>query len=271
MTDPAPPQVSKSIRPLLTRLLIGLLLGLLGLALFLALDPRILGAVLRAAPIPGSVPIPTPGPTPPVPVILASPGPVPPGFMAYTGAFDGGRISCGFLLDLDGSHRVGVTAAHASPHLSPGEPAEFLDPTGARAAVLTGQIAFGQTFIGDQFTLDYALWSVDPAVDPVRFFYPDPRPVAQPGEPVYLYAPLADADGSPIRWAGVVVSAAPNAIWVQLEDSFSPAGYSGCPVVSQVTGRLIGMAVAGADQPPVVIGLHPVASLVEKAWGELPR
>lgn len=50
-----------------------------------------------------------------------------------------------------------------------------------------------------------------------------------------------------------------------LEDSFNPAGYSGCPVVSQHTGRLVGMAVAGEDQHPVVMGLHPVGSLVEKA------
>ena len=271
MTVPVPSRAPRPIRQHLTRLLIGLLLGTLGLALFLALDPSALAAVVRSAPIPGSGPIPTPGPTPPMPVIMASPGPLPTGFMAYTGAFDGGSISCGFLLDLDGSHRVGVTAAHASPRLSLGEPAEFLDPSGARVAVLTGQLAFGQTFIGDQFTLDYALWSVDPAVDPGRFLHPDPRLLAQPGEPVYLYAPVSDGAGGPLRRAGVVVSAAPNAIWVQLEDSFSPAGYSGCPVVSRVTGRLIGMAVAGANQPPVVIGLHPVASLVEKAREELPR
>jgi hypothetical protein len=31
------------------------------------------------------------------------------------------------------------------------------------------------------------------------------------------------------------------------------------------TGRLIGMAVAGANQHPVVMGLHPAGSLVEKA------
>jgi hypothetical protein len=40
-------------------------------------------------------------------------------------------------------------------------------------------------------------------------------------------------------------------------------------VVSQFTGRVIGMAVSGANQPPVIMGLHPVASLVEKAQAAL--
>ena len=61
----------------------------------------------------------------------------------------------------------------------------------------------------------------------------------------------------------------PEATWVQLEGSFEPAGYSGCPVVSQYTGRLIGMSVAGANRHPVLIGLHPVGSLVEKARAAL--
>ena len=274
MTPPA--SASRAIRPFLARLLIGLLLGILGLALYFSLNPAKLAAVLRAAPIPGSVAIPTPGPAPPMPLVSASPGPLPTGFQAYTGAFPGGTISCGFLLDLGGGRRVGVTAAHASPRLSPGVPAEFLDPYGARVAVLPGQIAFGQTFIGDQFTLDYVLWSVDPAVDPDRFLSPDPRPSAQIGEPVYLYGTGVDGAGDPLRWPGVVVDIVPNAIWVQLADSFSPNGYSGCPVVSRATGRLLGMAVAGADLPletggaAVVIGLHPAASLVAKAQAALP-
>jgi hypothetical protein len=257
--------VPSSFRPWLARLLITLLLGFLGLTLYLALNPPALAAFLRAAPIPGSVDIPTPGPTPPLPIINISPGPIPAGYQAYTGAYKGGRISCGFLLDLGSGLHVGVTAAHASPRLASGEAAAFYDPDGALVAHLTGQLAFGQTFIGDHFDTDYALWAVDAAVDPARFLGPDPRPLTQPGEPVYLYAPSSDGAGGPLRWPGVVVSVAPYAIWVQLEGSFSPTGYSGCPVVSRVTGKSIGMAVAGADYPPVVIGLHPVASLVEKA------
>ena len=269
MTTPAP----RALRPVLARLLIGLLVVVLGLALYFSLNPSALADLLRASPIPGSVSIPTPGPTPPLPVISASPGPLPGGYPAYTGAFAGGTISCGFLLDLGSGYRVGVTAAHSSP---PGGSAEFYAPGGARAAVLPRQIARGQTFIGNQLSMDYVLWAVDSAADYARFLSPDPRPLAQPGEPVYLYAPAVDDAGGPLRWPGVVVSAEPHAVWVQLEDSFSPAGYSGCPVVSRVTGRLLGMALAGADLPfeaggsAVVIGLHPVASLVEKTRAVLP-
>jgi hypothetical protein len=70
---------------------------------------------------------------------------------------------------------------------------------------------------------------------------------------------------------GVVVSASAEATWIQLEDSFDPAGYSGCPVISRHTGRLVGMAVAGADQHPVMMGLHPAGSLVEKATAALRK
>lgn len=254
-------------RLLLTRLLIGLLVVVLGLALYFSLNPSALAALLRAAPIPGSVPIPTSGPTPPLPVIGASPGPLPGGYLAYTGAFAGGTISCGFLLDLGDGRRVGVTAAHSSP---PGGPAEFYAPDGARVAVLPRQIARGQTFVGNQLSMDYVLWAVDSAADSARFLSPDPRSLAQPGEPVYLYAPAGDGAGGSLRRPGVVVTAEAQAVWVQLDDSFSPAGYSGCPVVSRVTGKLLGMALAGADYPPVVIGLHPVASLVEKAQAAAP-
>ena len=171
---------------------------------------------------------------------------------------------------------MGVTAAHASPRLAPGVPAEFLDPTGARAAVLPGQIAFGQTFIGDQFTLDYVLWSVDPAVDPARFLQPRSAPTwPNPANRSTSTGPALTAPAAPCAGRGSWSAPNVNSIWVQLEDSFSPNGYSGCPVVSRVTGRLIGMAVAGADLPlatggaAVVIGLHPAASLVEKAQAAL--
>jgi hypothetical protein len=67
----------------------------------------------------------------------------------------------------------------------------------------------------------------------------------------------------------VVLSSTSEKTWIQLDDSFEPGGYSGCPVVSQFTGRVIGMAVSGADRSPVIMGLHPVGSLVEKAQAAL--
>jgi hypothetical protein len=94
---------------------------------------------------------------------------------------------------------------------------------------------------------------------------PDERGQAQPGERVLV---LSQAPGAP-RWPGVVIRSDAGAAWIQLDDAFDPRGLSGCPVVSQYTGRFIGMAVAGANRPPVVMGLHPAGSLVEKARAAL--
>ena len=57
----------------------------------------------------------------------------------------------------------------------------------------------------------------------------------------------------------------PDATWIQLDEAINPNGFSGCPVVSQHTGQVIGMAVAGSTNPPTRMGLHPIGSLVEKA------
>jgi len=61
------------------------------------------------------------------------------------------------------------------------------------------------------------------------------------------------------------MSASPEAIWIQMDESFDSRGLSDCPVISQYTGRLIGMVVAGVNKSPTALGLHPVSSLVEKA------
>jgi hypothetical protein len=135
---------------------------------------------------------------------------------------------------------------------------------------LTGQAAHGQTFVRDQFVMDYVIWTVVKSPDLEWFsLRPDSRGQGQPGERVIVYSPEEDGADGPKTYAGVVVGVQPTATWVQMDDSFSPRGFSGCPVISQVTGRVIGMAVAGKDLLPVMIGLHPVGSLVDKAAAAL--
>jgi len=229
------------------------------LGLFLLLDPGALQDFILSQPLPGVVRFPDPGATPPPPTIQAATGQVPAGELAFRGAYAGGEISCVFLLDLAGGVWVGVSAAHATPALPPGVPAALLDANGATAAALSGLVGRGRPFVQEQFTLDYALWAVDPGADPHLFLQPDERGTAQPGERVWLL------EQSGQRRAGVVLSTADTSIWIQMDDSFDPRGLSGCPVVSQHTGRVVGMAVAGMDRPPVIIGLHPVGSLIEKA------
>ena len=51
-----------------------------------------------------------------------------------------------------------------------------------------------------------------------------------------------------------------------MDDSFEPSGLSGSPFISQHTGKVIGMAIATTTRGgKVLLGLHPIGSLVEKA------
>jgi hypothetical protein len=245
--------------------LIVLLAALAFIGLYLLLNPGAAQDVILSLPLPQIVRYPALGPTPLPPAIPAPPGTLPQGELAFTGAYPGGTFSCGFLLDLGDGLRAGVSAAHATAALPVGVPATLRFSDGKTAAVLTGQIGRGSPFIQEQFNLDYALWSVDPTADAHLFLLPDARGQGQPGERVLV---LSQAPGAP-RWPGVIIQSKAGATWIELDDSFDPRGLSGCPVVSQYTGRVVGMAVAGANRPPVVMGLHPVGSLVEKARAAL--
>jgi hypothetical protein len=245
------------------RLLIVLLIAVLGLVLILAFNPGALRAIVAL--VPGIVEMPVFGSRSPVPVINVPQGHLPGGFRAFTGWFSGISISCGFLMELEDGRVVGVTAAHATAPLPRGIPAEFYAPDGVLMASLKGQIGRGQTFRQDHLSFDYVLWAVAENTDPMLFLKADLRYQGQPGEGVVVIGWPSDGAGGSIHWPGVVMKVTPEATWIQLEGSFEPAGYSGCPVVSQYTGRLIGMAVVGANRPPVIMGLHPVGSLLEKA------
>jgi hypothetical protein len=255
--------------PAFIRVLIGTLLIVLVAGVYLLLNPAALRSLILTLPGLGEAPL--AGEVAPPPVILVPPGPLPGGYRAFGGIYNGGTFSCGFLLDLEDGRRVAVNAAHSIPRLSPQTPAELWTPDGKRAALLKGQIAYGQIFSQNRFSMDYVLWTVAADTASDYFLKPDPRQQVEPGERVWVYS-LSDngASGSKL-WPGAVMSAAPDAIWIQLEDSFNPAGLSGCPVISQHTGRVLGMAVSGANQPPVVMGLHPIASLLEKAHAALPK
>ncbi len=251
----------------LVRVTIGLLAVLLAAALYLALNRDALAAIVVN--IPGHVAIPNLGPVPPEPQIDAPVGDPPGGYLALSGEFDGISFSCGFLLQLEDGQRVGISTAHAVPALPPGTTAVFLDPEGGLVAHLNSQIGRGRTFRQDHFTTDYALWSVASNTPAERLLKPDPRGQAQPGERILLYGRSSDGSSDSKSWPGVVMKVTNDATWLLMDDFFSPYGFSGCPVVSQHTGRVIGMAVAGSRKAPTRMGLHPIGSLVEKAKAAL--
>jgi hypothetical protein len=249
------------------RLVIALLAALLALLLLLALDPGALALALTL--LPGHVAIPSLGPLPPEPRIDAPRGELPGGYVAFTGVVAGMPTACNFLLELDDGQRLGVGTAHAVKVMPADASVVFRVADGAAAARMGRRIAFGEEFLGEQLDMDYALWLVRSVADGIPLLRPDPRGQAQPGERVVLYGRAVDAAGESLRRAGTVMSVQMGVTWVQMEEGFDPSGYSGCPVVSAYTGQVVGMAAAGSRTAPVILGLHPVGSLVEKAQAAL--
>lgn len=266
----------RTIRPrklwkALIRFTIALLLVILGLVLLVVRFPGLIEAVLVRVPLPGVANIPAPGPLPPAAVIESPRGDLPDGILAYWGTSPVGQVGCSSLLQLADGQIVGIGAAHATPALLPGMSADFTTPDKAVAAHLSGQAGRGHLFIARHLIQDYVIWHVEAVLPGGHALQADDRGAAQPGETVVLLSPAADATGNSKQWTGVVFEAGPEATWVRMEDAFDPHGYSGCPVASLYTGRLVGMAVAGQNLHPTVIGLHPVGSLVEKAAQAVSR
>jgi hypothetical protein len=255
----------------LWRALSVVLAALLLLALFFRLYPPALRRVVLLFPLPGVVDFPPPGPTPPAPLIDAPTGQPPGGYVAFSAVSGDLDYACGFLVELEGGQRVGFSAAHAGPALPAGVGGQFLSPGGELMVTLMGQIGRGHTFYHTHLSQDYVVWAVADGMIDGRVLQPDSRGQAQPGERVLVYGRFENGQGGSRGWPAVVTGSSAEATWIQLEDSFFPGGFSGCPVVSRHTGRVVGMAVAGADRPPVVMGLHPIASLVEKAEAALKK
>jgi hypothetical protein len=118
---------------------------------------------------------------------------------------------------------------------------------------------------GEDMTVDYVLLKAPPTavIDPALILEPDPRGLPQPGERVSMYTVLND---EPRVFEGAVLSADPSAVWVVMDGVFDPSGLSGSPFLSQHTGKVIGMAIATTRRGgKVLLGLHPIGSLVEKA------
>jgi hypothetical protein len=263
---------ARRLRAAAVRVLAVLLAAVLALLLFVTLAPGALRRMVLPW-IPGAAEIPAFASIPPAPQISAPRGELPEGYAALSGRLEPGGIGlgCGFLLALEDGRRAGVLTAHAAPPKLPGLRARFYAPNGAAVGDLTRWEVRGQTFLRQRFSLDYSLWSVDPALPAEKFLEPDPRGGGQPGEAVTLYSPGDNGAGGSQRWAGRVMRVdGDEAIWIQLDEAFDPRGSSGCPVLSQHTGKVLGMVVAGTHTAPVVLGLHPIASLVEKIEASIP-
>jgi hypothetical protein len=211
---------------------------------------------------------------PAAPVITAprSPLPKPPGGLVEWTQYDSGGyhpVGRGFLFHLPDGQAVGVTTAHSlsfevqpplrNVALALGEQTGLV----VQFDTLRGQP--GEARTGEDMSVDYVLLNVPPkaGIDPTLILDPDPRGLPQEGERVVLYSTMNDRAR---RFDGAVLSVDPTAVWVVMDEAFEPSGLSGSPFISQHTGKVIGMAIATTRRGgKVLLGLHPIGSLVEKA------
>ncbi len=262
----------------LVRALIVLLALLIAGLLWLAYN---LQTVILLLPIAGIAVEPTRGPIPPPPAITAPRGELPTGHAGLSEwAQDAGGamhpVGCGFLLRLDGGEVIGVATAHSTADVN-GDTRQSLEriafhlPQGSDTLIEfdTFYGPPGQTFTGYRFSQDYKLLKVTQPITGSFVLTPDPRGMPQPGERVMLFSGLGDgvsaSGGNPRTLAGTVTTIGPDAIWVRMDEAFDPAGMSGSPLLSQHTGQVVGMAVSATYDTPVMIGFHPIGSIVEKA------
>lgn len=272
-TDDRVPRVSARQR--LTRVLILFLLLLIGLLLWLSYNPPILQTLLIAS---GYASVePTRGPTPLPPTITAPRGDLPAGHAGLQewAQDTGGAIhpvGCGFLLRLENGEVIGVATAHSTADLS-GYTRRSLERIalhlpGQREALIEFDTFYGppgQVFTGYRFSMDYKLLQATQPILNSLALRPDPRGAPQPGERVTLFSGLGDGASNPRLLAGTVTTVDPDAIWVQMDDAFDPSGMSGSPLLSQHTGKVVGMAVSASFNAPVMLGFHPIGSIVHKA------
>ncbi len=218
-----------------------------------------------------------PDPTPPPPTLLAPRGDLPagPGGLSEWAQTSGAAfnpVGSGFFLRLDDGTVVAVTTSHSVGDI--GDPGNSLERIAFGIAGQDGFIAeFGTLYgdpgaprTGDDMTVDYVLLKTDQAVDPNLILTPDPRGRPQPGERVSLYSGLGGAGELPPVLPGTVQSADSIAVWVLMDDSVYPGGASGSPLISQHTGKVVGMAIATAPRGNrYMIAFHPIGSIVQKA------
>lgn len=217
-----------------------------------------------------------PDPTPPPPTIVAPRGRMPAGpgglqeWAQYRGQ-DYRPVGCGFFFALASGEIVGATTAHS---VGIGNPNHLLERIGLGVAGHAGFVGEFDTLWGppgrrltpENLALDYLLLRVDGSIDAELVLTPDPRGAPQPGERVMLYSGLGDGQGGPRLLEGTVQSVSSEAVWVLMDDWFNPSMMSGSPIVSQHTGQVVGMVVAGSPRRlRVLLGLHPMGSLVERA------
>jgi hypothetical protein len=217
-----------------------------------------------------------PDPTPPPPTILAQPGEMPTGAVGLQewAQYRGEAYlvaGSGFFFRLASGPIVGATTSHSVALGDPDRPLDRIALGVAGSGRFAGEFDTlhgqpGHRLTPENLASDYLLLYVDQPVEPGLVLTPDARGAPQPGERVSLYSGLGDGQGGRRVLAGTVQSVDEQAAWVLMDDSFNPGLMSGSPFVSQHTGQVVGMVVAGSvRRSRLLIGMHPIGSLVRLA------
>lgn len=255
------------------RAIIVLLLALIAFLVWLSFSPN---ALMNLALWAGAAPEPTRGPTPPAPTLTVPRGALPTGHVgleewAQYPTQAEARVGSGFLLKLPNGAVIGVTTAH-SLILSAAPTVSFRLPQ-AQAALIQFAEFHGQpgtAFTGYNFSTDFVFLKVNELPRTAPVLTPDARGLPELGERVILYSGLGGGQGQPRSLWGTITAASPQAVWAQMDDVFVPDGMSGSPLLSAHTGQVVGMAVSGNNTAPILLGFHPIGSLVEKAEAVAP-
>ena len=220
---------------------------------------------------------PTLGPTPPPLTILAPTGipPDPPVGLLEWAQIEGDEyrpLASGFLFSTPSGRVVAATTAHS---VAIGNPEHLVERIAFGVAGQSGFIVEATRlhgspgkplFLFGDLTTDFVLLRVDSDVDLAYVLSPDPRGSAERGEAILLYSGQGNDAGGKRILRGIVFELRKTGVWVMMDESFDPNGMSGSPMISETTGRLVGMAIASSlSGGRLFIGMHPIASLVEKA------
>lgn len=214
-----------------------------------------------------------PDPTPPPPTILAPQGEMPTSTVGLQewAQYRGQQyrpVGSGFFLLLANGEVVGVTTAHSTSIGNPNHPLERIALGVAGRSELRWEFATlrgrpGYPDGSGDLSADYLLLEVDQAIPEDLLQVPDPRGAPQPGERVALYSGLGDGSGGLRVLEGTVQSVDDRSFWVLMDRWFNAGQMSGSPFVSQHTGQVVGMVIAGTPRlGRLLLGAHPIGSLV---------
>lgn len=210
-------------------------------------------------PTPAPTPAPTSKPTAPASAPKDEVRKPPSGLVIFFQALapEPGLVGTGWFIKTPKGEAIGATSLHLLDlQAKPLESVSWIDFDSPGS--LVSSKSFGQPGIQPSddpdasYRHDYLLLALDPTKAKPATLELDPRELPRPktktaaGERVWF--PIMDSAAKPdgVRWVpGEVLAASAKVITITLDEKVDLPGTSGTPIVSQETGKVIGMVSAG--------------------------